>query len=106
MRVFELLQNRGLTRGMIVASLAGHDRQRVYLVLKVEGSFAWLTDGRLRPLEKPKKKRVSHVKALGTLGDPTSLDELEQAGDSGQSNARIRRLLAEVLDTAPLKEEN
>lgn len=106
MQMFDLLQNRGLMRGMIVMSLAGHDRLRVYLVLKVEGSFVWLTDGRLRPLDKPKKKRVSHVKALGTLGDPAGLDELEQAGDSGQSNACIRRLLAEVLDTAPLKEEN
>ena len=106
MQVFDLLQNRGLTRGMVVVSLAGHDRRRVYLVLKVEGCFVWLTDGRLRPLEKPKKKRVSHVKALGALGDPAGLDELEQAGDSGQRNALIRRLLAEVLDTAPMKEEN
>ena len=44
-------------RGMMAWSLAGHDRGKLYVIAGVEEKYAWLCDGDIRPLEKPKKKR-------------------------------------------------
>ncbi len=50
--------------GMMAQSRAGHDRGTLYLILKVEGDFLYLSEGRLRPKEKPKKKRQKHVQVI------------------------------------------
>ena len=50
--------------GMFAASKAGHDKDCLYLVLKVEGDYVYLTDGRLRPLAKPKKKKSKHIQLI------------------------------------------
>lgn len=103
--VFELLMNRGLLRGTVVQSLAGHDRSRVYLVLRVDGCFAWLADGASRRHDLPKKKRIRHVRQLGVLSDPGILDQIGNLGDAGRRDAALNRLLKEFLATNPLKEE-
>ena len=51
--------------GMLVRSGAGHDRDRLYLVVREEGDMLWLADGTIRPLQKPKKKRRKHVRHEG-----------------------------------------
>ncbi len=51
--------------GMLVRSGAGHDRDRLYLVVREEGDMLWLADGTIRPLQKPKKKRRKHVRPEG-----------------------------------------
>lgn len=105
MPLYDLLQNRGLIRGSVVQSLAGHDKQHAYLVLRVEGCFVWLADGANRRHELPKKKRVSHVRPLGQLADAGALDQIDALGDAGQRNAALRQLLKEYLATNLLKEE-
>lgn len=45
----------------IVKSMAGRDAGRFFVVLRVQGDFAWLADGKMRPLERPKKKRLKHL---------------------------------------------
>ena len=53
------------TVGQAVVSTMGHDTKRVYLVVAVlSPEFVLCVDGRVRPLEKPKTKRVKHVKPL------------------------------------------
>ncbi len=42
-------------RGDVVRSVAGHDRGDLFLVLREEGDFLWLVDGKCRKLETPKK---------------------------------------------------
>ncbi len=83
---------------MIVASKAGHDRLRLYLVYRVEDESVWLTDGRLRPLEKLKKKNVRHVRIIDPADRCEWLDELADKQESGQKNAAIRKLLAQYPD--------
>lgn len=91
--VHEALLNRGLTAGQLVVATAGHDTGRVYLVLDVAGTFITCTDGDLRPIDKPKRKRWRHVRPLGQLdnGWQENLDSLQ---DIGQKNALIRKLIA------------
>lgn len=51
-----------LERGCVVKSAAGRDADRFYVVFRVEDGFAWIADGKIRPLERPKKKNVKHLR--------------------------------------------
>ena len=51
----------GIEVGCLVSSSKGHDKDRVYLVTKVENEFAWCVDGKYRLVNKPKKKRIKHL---------------------------------------------
>jgi ribosomal protein L14E/L6E/L27E len=51
-----------ITRGSIVKSSAGRDKDRFFVVLGVEGNFAEIADGSLRRAEKPKRKKLMHLK--------------------------------------------
>ena len=50
-----------VTVGDLVVSRAGRDKGRPFVVLRVEDGFAYLVDGDLRRLNKPKKKKRMHV---------------------------------------------
>lgn len=99
MQLFDLLENRGLKRGMVVMSLAGHDSRMIFLVCKVEGRYAWLADGHLRPVEKMKKKKVRHLRALGFPETPSAWESLDQLTQDGEKNARIRQILKQFVDS-------
>ena len=105
-QVFDILQNRGLIRGSVVQSRAGHDRLRVFLVLKADRGFVWLADGSARRHNNLKKKRVSHVRPLGQLDDAAILDQIDALGDPGQRDAALRRLLNDYLTANPEEEEH
>lgn len=97
MQLFDLIENRGLKRSMVVLSMAGHDSKRIFIVVKVEGRYAWIVDGHLRPVEKMKKKKVRHLCALGSLADPMALDEAFQQVQDGEKNARVRKLIKQFV---------
>lgn len=50
--------------GMMAASKAGHDKLQVYVIVKEEGDFVYLSDGRLKPIAKPKKKSKKHIQII------------------------------------------
>ena len=50
--------------GMFAISKAGHDKGRMYLIVKEEEDFFYLADGRSRGIEKPKKKRKKHLQLV------------------------------------------
>ena len=53
------------TLGSAAVSLAGHDKGRLYLIVKLDSEeFVHLADGVLRKVATPKKKRVKHIKQL------------------------------------------
>ena len=47
--------------GMIVMSLAGHDRKKYYVIVSKDENFVYLVNGKSRTLENPKKKNRKHV---------------------------------------------
>ena len=47
-----------ITTGTIVKSLAGHDKEEVFFILREEGEYVYLVDGKYRTLDKPKKKNI------------------------------------------------
>ena len=61
-----------LTRGNVVRSVAGHDRNELFLILREEGEYVWLADGKRRRIETPKKKRRKHVVSAGIWTHPVA----------------------------------
>ncbi len=47
--------------GMFASSLAGHDKGCLYVIMGLDNEYVYLSDGRLRPVEKQKKKRFRHI---------------------------------------------
>lgn len=45
-------------------SLAGHDKNHYYLILKKEERLAYLTDGSSHTIERPKKKNHMHYQIV------------------------------------------
>ena len=85
----------------IVFSLAGHDKGREYVVLNLDGSFAWLVDGKTRKLTNPKRKSLKHL-CLGKMGSP----ELADALNAGKTtDSAIRKELAKYRSEAGMTEE-
>ena len=61
--------------GMLAKSMAGHDKDTIYYIVKAEADAVWLSDGRLKPVEDPKKKNLRHVQVIqkGTESMPEHL---------------------------------
>ena len=81
--------------GRIVCSRAGRDKGKWMVVVKEEGSFLYVCDGKERPLERPKRKNVKHVALTRT-----SLEK-----NSYQTDKALRRALAVYRESVPKKEE-
>lgn len=54
---------------MIVRSAAGRDKGKFMVIVSIEGDFAYIADGRERKLDKPKKKRLKHIRVTNTVVD-------------------------------------
>ena len=56
-----------VTRGRVVCSKAGRDKNTFLAVIAVDGDWILVCDGKARPLERPKKKNGKHVSVTNTL---------------------------------------
>jgi len=74
--------------GQVVYSKRGRDSGRMFVVLSVEGDFVYLIDGEMRPLAKPKKKKIKHIQLTQNSVD------LSAAGPRGANDADIRKWLS------------
>ncbi len=54
-------------RGQVVRSLAGHDKGGFLAVVQVAPPFALVCDGKRRPLERPKRKKLFHLAPTATV---------------------------------------
>ena len=55
--------------GDIVLSKAGRDAGKYFVVVKAEGNFCYICNGKLRGCSKPKKKKLRHIERLGRVSD-------------------------------------
>ena len=83
-------------RGEIVKSLAGHDAGRRYYVLRAEGDFLYLADGKHKTVSTLKKKRAKHVLAEGLWTHPVT-DRIVKG--EAVPDKEIRNALAAFRDT-------
>lgn len=74
--------------GMLAWSRAGHDKDRLYVIVRVQGEYVYLCDGRLRPLEKPKKKKLRHIQVIRQIPE-----ELQKTAVEEMKNEEIRKVI-------------
>ena len=70
--------------GMLVKSMAGHDEGNVYIIVDTDPKFLYLVDGKIRTLDKPKRKKRKHVQPI-----------TKKYNVSGADDAAIRKILKE-----------
>lgn len=79
--------------GELVVSLAGRDSGRLFMVVgAVDDRYIMISDGDLRKIEKPKKKKIKHVKSMGIISD---LIKYRLDNNYMISNADIRKEIKE-----------
>ena len=55
--------------GDVVVSTAGHDMGELFFVQDTLGEYAFLIDGKCRPYDKPKKKKLKHILKIGSVNN-------------------------------------
>ncbi len=63
-------------RGMLARSKAGHDFNKVYVIVDSNDSYVYLTDGEIRTLDRPKKKKKKHVQPICKMYDIAAADDV------------------------------
>lgn len=82
--------------GMLARSLAGHDKDRVYVIYSLEEAYVYLVDGENRTRKKPKKKKKKHVQLIRRKYDTAQADDI-----------KIKRILKEYrTQERGMKEES
>jgi len=50
--------------GAMAKSLAGHDKDEIFVIIAEAGEYSFLVDGKNRLLEKPKRKNKKHIQII------------------------------------------
>ncbi|MBP1863748.1 ribosomal protein L14E/L6E/L27E [Clostridium tetanomorphum] len=77
--------------GKVVCSKAGRDKGRFFIVTAVlNEEYVYISDGSLRFVEKPKKKKIKHLVFTNVIADEIKKTLLE---NNEVSNLMIRKFL-------------
>ncbi|NSW91208.1 MAG: RNA-binding protein [Firmicutes bacterium] len=78
--------------GELVCSTAGRDAGRKFIIVDIiDNKYVLISDGDLRKIEKPKKKKIKHIESSGIMIDSLS-KKLENRMKI--TNAEIRKEIA------------
>ena len=85
--------------GEFATSKAGHDKDRLYMIVGEEGECVYLCDGRLRGVEHPKKKKKKHIQIIHSSAQDTLIQIIKQnlPGERNEINRQIRKTLEDYL---------
>ena len=80
--------------GMFATSKAGHDKGKLYIIVKEDDEYVYLTDGRLKPVDSPKKKKKKHIQIIKKIDTNIGLtiEEKKQF-----SNEEVKRAIKEYV---------
>lgn len=80
--------------GDVVKSIAGRDKEKLFLVCKVENGYVFLANGKERKTTKAKRKNVKHIKLVLKAKNI----ELAKMIASGKpvSNEKLAKQLAKI----------
>lgn len=76
--------------GNIVQALAGKEKGQIFVVVRLDDKYAYLSNGKRLKKDKPKKKSLKHVK----LYDEEALTEESLDEKNEKVNALIRKFLS------------
>ncbi|MDD2427272.1 MAG: hypothetical protein PHR78_02365 [Eubacteriales bacterium] len=91
-------QQRKIRAGVAVRATHGHDRGRLYLVLKIDAKQALLSDGAYRPIAKAKPKNLKHIVHVCDLIEADQLETDLARSCEREQDIYIRQLLKQVAE--------
>ena len=62
--------------GFLASSKAGHDKDKIYVIIKEDTEYVWLADGKLKTVSNPKKKRKKHIQIIKCFDNEEMQSEL------------------------------
>lgn len=85
--------------GELATSKAGHDKDRLYMIVGEEGECVYLCDGRLRGVEHPKKKKKKHIQIIHATAQDTLIQIIKHnlPGERDEIDRQIRKTLEDYL---------
>ena len=85
--------------GELATSKAGHDKDRLYMIVGEEGECVYLCDGRLRGVEHPKKKKKKHIQIIHSSAQDTLIQIIKHnlLGERDEIDRQIRKTLEDYL---------
>ena len=85
--------------GELATSKAGHDKDRLYMIVGEEGECVYLCDGRLRGVEHPKKKKKKHIQIIHSSAQDTLIQIIKHnlPEERDEIDRQIRKTLEDYL---------
>lgn len=77
-----------IEKGSVVKATAGRDKNDIFVVIAIDCEYAIICNGKRRPLEKPKRKKLKHL----------SLTKMVVAEKSMSTNREIRKTLNQIKE--------
>lgn len=82
-------------KGYFATSLAGHDKGKLYIIIEETPSigredFVLLSDGKLKTVDRPKKKKTKHIQVIKTVDE--TIDSIIKSGQEIK-NEDIKRAI-------------
>lgn len=62
--------------GYMAISRAGHDKDKIYLIIREEKEYVYLVDGKSKDFDNPKKKNKKHIQVVRKFENPAVTEKL------------------------------
>lgn len=59
----------GMEIGSFAISKCGHDKDKVYVIVKADNEYVYLVDGKNRTINCPKRKNIKHIQLISAGSD-------------------------------------
>ena len=80
-----------ITRAHLVEATAGRERGKLFYVLRTDGDYLLLADGKSRRVEAPKRKKRKHARFVADPGDRVAA---KIRADEKITNSELRKAIA------------
>ena len=67
-----------IVKGDLVKSMAGRDDGQIFLVVKVDGKYAYVVNGKTRKVQSLKKKNVKHLEKFSNASIIELAEKIER----------------------------
>lgn len=75
--------------GALVCSLAGHDKNQIFIIIEESKEYVSLVDGKFRTLKKPKCKNKKHLQVIHDHDEPQRRKLIEEAALTDEAAKRF-----------------
>lgn len=89
--------------GYMAVSLAGHDKNRLYMIMDETETTVLLSDGNLRPIQKMKQKKKKHIQIIKKIMNEELADRIRKK--ETVRNEEIKLALKQYQQTVKMTEK-